>query len=128
MKRLALTSFLLAGMLAVALQGTDTTAQATENQAAHHADMQKQMNSMNKMMVEHLGKGDKDYEKRFIDMMIPHHEGAVMMAEHALKNTKQPDLKKMAQKMIDDQTKEIEQLKKWRSEWYGDKNKEAAAK
>lgn len=128
MKGLAIATSLFAGILLFGMQGTDSTAQALKHQAGQHADMQKQMNEMNQMMVKHLGKQDKDYEKRFIDMMIPHHEGAVMMAEHALKNANEPELKKMAQKMIDEQSKEIEQLKKWRSEWYGAAKKDSGDK
>jgi uncharacterized protein (DUF305 family) len=51
-------------------------------------------------------------------MMIPHHEGAVLMAEHALKHSNKPELKRMAEKMIESQEKEIEQLRQWRKEWY----------
>ena len=82
-------------------------------------DMVKDMRMMNKMMVKDLGKGDGEYDARFIDMMIPHHEGAVMMAKDALQNANHQDLKEMAAKMIKDQQKEIDQLKKWRQEWYG---------
>src|SRR5438270_10730724 len=70
-------------------------------------NMSKDMRMMNEMMMKHLGKKDRDYEKRFIDMMIPHHEGAVLMAKHALNNAKRPELKQMAEKMIKDQEKEI---------------------
>ena len=40
--------------------------------------------------------------------MIRHQEGAVMMARHALKHSKRPELKAMAEKVINDQQKEIE--------------------
>ena len=82
-------------------------------------DMQKDMQMMNKMMVDHLGENDPEYEARFIDMMVPHHEGAVMMAQHALEHANRDELKKMSKKMIQDQQKEIDQLKQWRKEWYG---------
>lgn len=74
---------------------------------------------MNARMVKYLGHKDADYEKRFIDMMIPHHEGAVLSAKHALERSNRPELKEMARKAIEDQSKEIETLKKWRTEWYG---------
>lgn len=77
-----------------------------------------QMRMVNDMMVQQLGANDPNYEKRFIDMMIPHHEGALLAAKHALVNANRPELKQMAQKMIETQQKEIEQLKKWRQEWY----------
>lgn len=77
------------------------------------------MESMGRMMVEHLGSADSTYDDRFIDMMIPHHDGAVMMAEDALKKARKPELKTMAQKIIDDQNKEIAQMKQWRTQWFG---------
>ena len=51
-----------------------------DHQSADHSemmmsgDMPKHMQMMNKMMVKHLGKSDAEYDSRFIDMMIPHHE------------------------------------------------------
>ena len=57
------------------------------------------------------GNTDKD----FVMMMIPHHESAVAMAKDELSLGKQASLKKMAQKMIADQTKEIGEFKAWSS-------------
>ena len=87
----------------------------------HHAagDVPKDMRAMNEKMVKYLGHKDADYEKRFIDMMIPHHEGAVRAAKHALEHSNRPELKEMLKKTVEDQEKEIEKLKKWRKEWYG---------
>ena len=61
----------------------------------------------------------KPFDRAFIDMMIPHHEGAVTMAEQLLEKGEQPELRKMAQEIIDAQTKEIEQMREWRAKWYG---------
>lgn len=94
---------------------------ATAHQAMMSGDMTKDMKMMNEMMVKMLGKNDAEYEKRFIDMMIPHHEGAILMAKDALKNASKPELKKMAEKMIEDQSKEIKMLKEYRDMWYGNK-------
>jgi uncharacterized protein (DUF305 family) len=96
----------------------------TDSAGHAHADkpageMTKHMSSMNDTMMKHLGKKDPDFEKRFIDLMIPHHEGAVLMAKQALKEANRPELKKMSEDIIAAQEKEIEQLKKWRREWYG---------
>lgn len=88
------------------------------------ACMKKMMNGgmdnemMNKMMKK-LGNKDAQYDKRFIDLMIPHHEAAIMMAQNALKNSDKPEIKKMAQDIITAQEKEIAQLKEWRKQWYG---------
>ncbi len=69
--------------------------------------MENMMTGMNE--VKMTGNIDKD----FALMMIPHHEGAVAMAKDLLANGKNDDLKKMAQKIIDDQTKEIADMKAW---------------
>ncbi|MBX9582970.1 MAG: DUF305 domain-containing protein [Gemmataceae bacterium] len=82
-------------------------------------DLPKDMRAMNDKMVKYLGHKDADYEKRFIDLMIPHHEGAIRSAKHALEHSNRPELKEMAKKAIEDQGKEIEKLKTWRKEWYG---------
>jgi uncharacterized protein (DUF305 family) len=80
--------------------------------------MKDQMHMMNKMMVKELGSKDANYEKRFIDVMIEHHEGAIMMAKDALKNANKPELIQMAKDIIAAQEKEIAQMKEWRKQWY----------
>jgi len=67
---------------------------------------------MKSMMMTPTGNADKD----FAMMMIPHHQGAIDMAEVELKYGKDPVMKDMAQKIIDAQKKEIEEFKKWQSE------------
>ncbi|MBX9622641.1 MAG: DUF305 domain-containing protein [Gemmataceae bacterium] len=93
----------------------------TDHEHPKASEMSAHMRQMNEKMVKALGGKDAEYEKRFIDMMIPHHEGAVRMAKDALEHATRPELKAMAKKMVDDQEKEIDQLKAWRKEWYGDK-------
>jgi uncharacterized protein (DUF305 family) len=55
--------------------------------------------------------GDPDVD--FRTAMIPHHKGAVDMAKVALKHAKNPETKKMAQKIIDDQEREIREMQAW---------------
>jgi uncharacterized protein (DUF305 family) len=65
-----------------------------------------------------LGPADADYDLRFIDAMIPHHEGALVMAQDLAQKTKRPELQKLAKDVINAQTKEIAQMKQWRQDWY----------
>jgi uncharacterized protein (DUF305 family) len=69
--------------------------------------MKAMMDKMNNMQM--TGNTDTD----FVRMMIPHHEGAVKMAEDELAYGKHTELKKMAEKMIIDQTKEIDEFNAW---------------
>ena len=59
----------------------------------------------------------ESFDIAFIDMMIPHHEGAVEMAEQLLEEGENPQLQTMAKAIIASQTAEIEQMRKWRAQW-----------
>lgn len=61
----------------------------------------------------------KPFDKAFIDMMVPHHEGAVRMATMLLKNGELPELQTMARAIKKAQEAEIEQMRSWRKDWYG---------
>lgn len=61
----------------------------------------------------------RPYDLRFIEAMIPHHEGAIEMARDALKNTSRAEIRALAQAILDTQQAEIEQMKQWREAWYG---------
>lgn len=131
----------IAAALVVAACGSTTDDEKNANdsmQSAHHdsttsnmsmmsddssmmgGDMMQQMAQMNKMMVGMLGASDSAYDQRFIDGMVPHHMGGIMMAQDALAKATHPELKKFAQGIIDAQQSEINDMKKWRATWYGD--------
>lgn len=52
------------------------------------------------------------FDKAFIAMMLPHHEGAVAMAKVELRNGKSPKLKTLAQDIITAQQREIAAMRK----------------
>ena len=64
------------------------------------------------------GAADAPYDLQFLDSMIHHHRGAIQMANMVLRKTERPELKAFAQKVIDDQTKEIDYIKQLRDQWY----------
>jgi uncharacterized protein (DUF305 family) len=70
------------------------------------------------MMMGDLGASDSQFDLRFINAMIPHHEGAVTMAQDALKKSQRPQMKQLAKEIIAAQQKEIAQMKQWRKAWY----------
>jgi uncharacterized protein (DUF305 family) len=61
----------------------------------------------------------KPLDRAFIDMMVPHHEGAVRMAKQQLEDGMKPQLRSMAEGIISAQRKEIAQMREWRKAWYG---------
>ncbi len=69
------------------------------------------MEAMNKMMNEMKGmKMTGDADKDFVMMMIPHHQSAVDMAENEISHDKHVEMKKFAQKFIDEKSKEIKEF------------------
>ncbi len=71
------------------------------------------------MMDTDLGKPDQNFDLRFMSAMIPHHEGALAMAKDVQKKTKRPEVKKLAQNILQSQQSEIRQMKQWQKSWYG---------
>ena len=75
-----------------------------------------QMQSMK--MSKDLGTADAQFDLRFINAMIPHHQGAVTMAEDALNKSKHPEIKQLAQEIVKAQEVEIAQMQQWKQAWY----------
>lgn len=84
----------------------------------HDMAMTEDMISAMRMDVD-LGKADDDFDRRFIDAMIPHHEGAVAMAEDLKQKSDRPELLALADEIIASQQAEIDQMQQWRQAWYG---------
>ncbi len=60
-----------------------------------------------------------DYDRDFIDMMVPHHQAAVDMAKVAQAHAEHTELKTLADAIVKAQDGEIAQMKGWRKAWYG---------
>lgn len=69
------------------------------------------MDLMHKPMMK--GAMNPDPDVAFVEGMIPHHEGAIKMAEIELKYGKDPKIKALARDVITAQTKEIKFMKEW---------------
>jgi Uncharacterized protein conserved in bacteria len=77
--------------------------------------MRKGMDEMNSAKLTAL-KGTA-FDLEFIRQMIPHHEGAVAMAQEVKNGETYKELRQLADTIIKEQTAEIEQMKKWQEEW-----------
>jgi uncharacterized protein (DUF305 family) len=69
------------------------------------------MKAMNMNMMQGMMKKDPDLS--FVCGMIAHHMGAISMAEVELKHGDNAEAKAKAQKIIEDQGKEIKELTAW---------------
>jgi uncharacterized protein (DUF305 family) len=66
-----------------------------------------------------LMRNGKYSDERFIDAMVPHHDGAVDMARVALKNAEHPEIKRLAENIVTTQRDEIKELKSIKQDEFG---------
>ena len=98
---------------------------AQANEQPHQAHMNMQMSTgsamqqelmqgMSQMHQDMMAAAQyKDPDVAFAAGMLPHHIGAVKMAEVELKYGKNPEMRKLAEDIINAQQAEIEQMQKW---------------
>ena len=98
---------------------------AQANEQPHQAHMNMSMSTDSAMQQELMQGMDqmnqdmmaaaqyKDPDVAFAAGMLPHHIGAVKMAEVELKYGKNPEMRKLAEDIINAQQAEIEQMQKW---------------
>lgn len=67
-----------------------------------------------------LGRADRTLDLRYINAMIAHHRGAMLVAEQASGITQREDLKGLSAKILADEPKAIADLYAWKKDWYGD--------
>jgi uncharacterized protein (DUF305 family) len=60
----------------------------------------------------------KDFDRAFLEQMIPHHQMGVMMASMAQINSQHPELRELQQAMVRVQSEEIAQMQQWYRQWY----------
>jgi uncharacterized protein (DUF305 family) len=74
---------------------------------------------MARQMVMENGKYS---DERFIDAMVPHHQGAIAMAEVALENAQHEEIQELSRNIVSTQQAEIEELKSIKQEEFGTSN------
>ena len=132
MKTFLKKTWLLALLLAVALilaacggagggqQGSGSGGMAgMDHSQMGHGSMGMGSKGMARQMVMENGKYS---DRRFIDAMVPHHQGAIAMAEIALKNAQHEEIIQLSRKIISSQQAEIEELKSIKQEEFGTSN------
>jgi uncharacterized protein (DUF305 family) len=85
----------------------------TNNQTSNSYKIATEMKSMMNKMNEKIMNINIDND--YVTMMIPHHESAVEMAKMQLQYGKQDALIELSKNIIDDQSYEIDEFKKWQT-------------
>ena len=76
----------------------------------HKSDPMMEKHSMQDMQELKAARG-AEVDRVFLTHMIDHHEGGVDWTRRSLPNLRRDDLRRMARMMIDDQTREIAQMR-----------------
>jgi len=87
-------------------KGESQTSQ-TASTAGHNAEAAGKLKDL---------KGD-EFDKAFIEEMIKHHQGAIDMAKLVESNAKHDELKKLGSEILTAQSKEIDMMQTWQSDW-----------
>lgn len=67
-----------------------------------------------------LGTADRWLDLRYINKMIAHHRGAILVAQQARRESKRPEIQNLAKEILNNEPKLITELYAWKSEWYQD--------
>jgi uncharacterized protein (DUF305 family) len=66
-----------------------------------------------------LGNADRLVDLRYLNAMIAHHRGAMLLAEQA-EQSQRPEIRSLASAIQKDEPKLIEELYQWKRDWYRD--------
>jgi uncharacterized protein (DUF305 family) len=79
------------------------------------------MDSMKMMMGDGMKRMEaatgNDFDLMFVEMMTPHHAGAITMGREALQKAEHPEIKTLANNIIKAQEAEIKQMADWKTKW-----------
>lgn len=74
---------------------------------------------MNRDQMRQMMGANADFDRMFLQMMIPHHEAAITMAQQALGQAEHPEIKTLAQGIVTTQQAEITEMQGYLRGWYG---------
>jgi uncharacterized protein (DUF305 family) len=74
---------------------------------------------MNRDQMRQMMGANADFDRMFLQMMIPHHEAAITMAQQALAQAEHPEIRTLAQRIITTQQAEITEMHGDLRAWYG---------
>jgi uncharacterized protein (DUF305 family) len=74
--------------------------------------------SMEGMLIALSPLKDDAFDKKFLELMIEHHQSAVDMSASGANNAKHQEIKELTAAIVKAQVKEIDQMKQWQKDWY----------
>ena len=97
-----------------------TDEEITPDPAAHEElGLSQEQAGMHEGGAVMLEEARKDFDKAFIDEMVPHHQGAIRQASIILEESQDEEMISLARSIVDAQSREIRQMNSWRKRWYG---------
>jgi len=75
---------------------------------------------MNRDQMRQMMGANADFDRMFLQMMIPHHAGAISMGQQALALAEHPEIKTLAQGIVTTQQTEITEMQGYLRDWYGE--------
>lgn len=117
--------YLVVGVLIGGLGGTffgrnsvsTETAIQPEQVTMNQHDMHGMSMSMGEMSMDLESLSGDAFDKRFLELMIDHHQGAIDMANLVLEKSEKEELINLANEIISAQTKEIDMMRGWMEAW-----------
>ncbi|MEE6075583.1 DUF305 domain-containing protein [Avibacterium paragallinarum] len=98
-------------LILIGLASTTVMAEMPHQPNAMQSELMASMSAMHADMEK--GMQYQDADVAFAASMLPHHEGAVKMAEIELKYGKDPKLRQLAENIIKAQQSEIQFMQQW---------------
>lgn len=87
--------------------------------AGYYATPDYKTNMYDKTSMD-LGRPDKSLDLRYINAMIAHHRGAMLLAEQASSQTQRQEMRDLSAMILKDEPTAIAELYAWKKDWYKD--------
>lgn len=89
-----------------------------QNQTNRFSDDFEGMHEHGMMSSNLMMQTGDNFDQKFLEQMITHHQGAVEMADQALVKSQRPEIRKLAKDIKTSQTAEILIMQDWLKNWF----------
>jgi len=85
----------------------------------YYFTQQYQLSMYDKNIMD-LGRADRWLDLRYLNAMIAHHRGAMLLAQKAGENSQRVEIKNLAAEILKNEPVAIAELYQWKKDWYND--------